>query len=273
MSTNPYYDDNSKPIIRDSFCAYIDILGFSERMKYSFQKGRELKLFNKIFSAIDSNVNIFKPTFPKLIKKESLFIKIFTDNIVIGYPVESSEAEYEFGSLITLISYFQISMTLEGLFIRGAIVRGPLFMNENIVFGTSIIDAYNLESRFSSVPRIILSEEVFNLVKSHLRFYPDSKYSPQHQDILIDNDGFAYLNYLTNLDPEYLYWDMVRKHKKYIEYNLRKYINKPDIWYKYFWTANYHNYFVKGCYNYPGYDDKYLVDSVLLQNEPKRISN
>ncbi len=270
-SPNPYYDENNNKLIRESLCVYLDILGFSNTITEAYVKGREDKLLKKITDAIEEDIKIFQPSFPDIIKKESLYFKIFTDNIVIGYPMRTWHGESEFGDLITLISFYQTSMALRGLFVRGAIVIGSLFMDDKIVFGDAILEAHELESKYSNVPRIILSEKVFELVKSHLKFYSDPKDSPQYEDILIDNDGYAFLNYLTNLDPEYIYWKEVRKHKKYVEFFLKKHLGFPRIWNKYFWIANYHNHFVKGYSKDSEFDKKYLINSALLISEPSKI--
>ncbi len=270
-NTNPYYLNN-EPHLRDSLCAYIDILGYSDSVLVSYENGKEDKYFKKLFHALNGNMKIFHNSFPDLINRETHFIKVLTDNIVIGYPIETGHGENEFGDLITMISYYQASMALSGLFVRGAIVRGSLFMDDSIVYGKSIINAYQLESKYAVVPRIILSDEVYKLVQSHLKFYSNPRSSPQYNHIYLDNDNYAFLNYLSVLDPEYLYWNEVRKHRKYVEYFIRKYHDNPYILSKYTWIANYHNYFVRGYISDPNYNDKYLVNKELLDNKPKRIS-
>ena len=57
-------------------------------------------------------------------------MRAFTDNIVIGYPIRGrGDAESELVTIFRNLSYFQMKLTMDGFFVRGAIAVGELYMS------------------------------------------------------------------------------------------------------------------------------------------------
>ena len=55
--------------------------------------------------------------------------KVFTDNIVIGWPIlQDGESEFEY--TILNVAYYQLELILEGLFVRGAMDMGPAYIDD-----------------------------------------------------------------------------------------------------------------------------------------------
>jgi hypothetical protein len=48
----------------------------------------------------------------------------------------------------------------EGYFVRGAVVRGLLYHDNNMVFGEALTEAYRLESQVAIYPRIMLLRQI-----------------------------------------------------------------------------------------------------------------
>lgn len=262
---NPYII-NGKNTILSSYCVYLDILGFSEETKNAFEKNEGHKFFER-FITVTSNTN-------DMVKDKFNFWrhKIFTDNIVLGYPIrKTSDGESEFGFLIPQLINYQLNMALEGFFVRGAFSIGELFVGEETVYGPAILEAHELENKLTNNPRIILSQGVTDLVKAHLKYYAELQDAPQYTAILVDTDGQYFINYLFGVLDEDDYsadFDALQKHKNNVENCLNRFREKSRIWSKYFWLANYHNYFCKLINDCP---NDIFINPGFMTQEPKTI--
>ena len=47
---------------------------------------------------------------------------------------------------------------MNGYFLRGALTQGPICLTDEIIFGRALVECYQLESKASIVPRVILTE-------------------------------------------------------------------------------------------------------------------
>lgn len=249
---NAYVGKNGRYQMRKSYCAYFDILGFKEKINnndISFFN-RYLKILNKELRKIEHEKEEFWKRFE---------IKVFTDNFVVGYPWQDKYGESELGDLFEILSMIQFNFIKEGIFIRGAIALSDLFMNDNVVLGSALIDAYNLESKEAVYPRIIISEKVSDTIKKHMDYYSNYIDIPQNYLYLKDVDGHIFVNYLYILfyDADYekqestMYKNYVKEelesHKNVIIKMLNKNINNYKVFDKYSWCAKYHNFF---CNNF-----------------------
>lgn len=270
--SNPYISDSGQPLLRSSVVAFVDILGYKELINDSHNNSQET--LNKLHTALQqshSSIDPNKFVFKKLGKKDRYAIRAFTDNVVIGYPISGrGDAEVELGSIFGHLSYFQMALTMKGLFIRGAISIGEFYMDDLIVFGDGLIEAYEGEKSLARDPRIILTESSVSAVKQHLGYYGNKVHAPHVNDLLKDADGQLFINYLTTLYPEkgYLYLDELSTHKKAIEDKLSNYIGNPPVWNKYLWSANYHNYW---CRKHNQVDESYIIDLSRYNLSPALI--
>jgi len=201
-------------------------------------------------------------------------LKVFTDNIVLGYPFYSEDGESEFGHTIWAIKQYQLGMALEGFFIRGGLSMGWLFMDNNTVYGDSLLEAYMIEHKIARDPRIVLSKRVLDLVKHHTSYYFSPQDSPQNRDVLIDTDGQAFVHYLNELilvgtEKVYIQWKLLLRHKNHIEAAIDQYSSDPMIWPKYYWLANYHNYFCKEVSIFEGFNESYVIQDHRFKREPQ----
>lgn len=276
---NPYLDDDGNPILRQSVVAFIDVLGYEDMVLESEASGHPqdflIHLRNSLSNAIrylDEDIRKYSLILdPKLFKKDLYRIRIFTDNIVIGYPVRD-DAEAELGRVFSLLAFFQLEMVTHGFFLRGAISVGDLFIDATVVFGNGLIEAYRGERDKARDPRIILTDSATKAVERHLTYYAYPSQSPQARDLFIDADGQYFLNYLDTIliaeEEHGPYYEELDKHKRAVENCLDKYRNRPAIWSKYAWAANYHNYF---CDQSHFFSEEHKVDVTKYQMSPRRI--
>ena len=150
MSRNPYVDDVSEPILRSSVVAFCDILGYRDMLSEAQECGKLKELLHQLHNALLGSHRFVDPNLRENILEDirgkhlSAF-RAFTDNIVVGRPI-SEDGESELGQAFYELSHFQMSMTIEGFFIRGCISVGDLYMDDITVFGQGLIDAYNGET-------------------------------------------------------------------------------------------------------------------------------
>jgi len=266
---NPYKDESGKPLLRNSVVTYIDILGYQDQVKNAVDAGRGKAILLDLRKAFDETYHHIKDE--SEVSHPHWLVKGFTDNIVIGYPV-FQDAEPEMGYMFSNLCTFQLMMIIHGFFIRGGMAIGDLYMDDEIVFGEGLIEAFEAEQNLARDPRIVLSESAIKYLKYHLKTYVRVEVSPQYDHLLKDCDGQIFINYLgliTEFEAEYTVgFDEFKKHKEIIESRLKEYVSKPAIWNKYLWIANYHNWF---CDQSSHFDKSYKIDLSEIPVGPSRI--
>lgn len=272
-SRNPYIESDGTPKLRRSVVAFIDILGYMDLVKSTTSDDSQT-LLARLHKALNSSRQHVDPnhsddTLQKLGNKDFYAFRAFTDNIVIGQPIRD-DGEIELGSVFNSVSYFQMLMTMEGFFVRGAIAIGDLYMDDIAVFGAGLIEAYEAETSLARDPRIVLASSAQFAVNRHLEYYGRSAHAPQNRELLRDSDGQYFVNYLETLIPEngHFFERELATHKARIEEKLLQLRSRPSIWTKYLWAANYHNYW---CDQNLCVGDSMKIDTQNFQLTPARL--
>lgn len=251
MSRNPYKGDNQKPELRNSVSAYIDILGYQNQIKSSTGPIEQQNLLNRLhevlsFSRKWLDGGFLSPPLREFGDKDLFSLRAFSDNIAIGWPI-SDDGENELDLAFDNLAFFQLEMVNEGFFVRGAISIGSMYLDDVVVFGDALLEAYEGESSLARDPRIILTKSACEYVRWHLSNYHDKDHAPQARAILEDTDGQWFLNYLeifrSYLDDVPIFFQELEKHKVSVESKLGEYRHKPNIFSKCAWVAGYHNHF------------------------------
>lgn len=239
-----YKDKEGTLLFRKSFCAYLDILGFSNKINK-----KDLSFFSKYLEVLGSELKYIegRHDLSGNAGRKQFELKIFTDNFVFGHPWYDEYGESELGNIFEVLAHIQFTFIRSKIFVRGAISVSDLYMDENIVLGPALIDSYELETNKAIYPRIILSDSVVEIVKKHIGYYADHASSPQNTDYLIDIDGLYFINYLSILlEPKELLKARLKEimeHKEIVEECLLENIDNYKIFEKYSWVAKYHNFF------------------------------
>ena len=265
--------------MKDSFCLYLDILGFSKQIREAHRNGTQQDLFNKIYSIVKlaseeiSAVGVEDKTTLRMWE-----YKFFTDNLVLGLPHDTNlHTESEYGALLFSLLRYQLALASKGFFVRGALTIGCLHVGDNIVFGDSLLDAYELENTKAITPRIILSDTMLKLIRKHAEsFYAEPIDSPQNSHIFVDSDGQAFINYLgAAISDDNGYdeadWELIKQHKYQVENSLKEHGLDPSVWAKYNWVANYHNFFCDEARHLNGYNENLKISSPNHRNRPARL--
>ena len=206
-----------QPVHKLSYCAFLDVLGFSARIEQSFKDGLGDVLLQEFHGILAKQI----ATLREDTNDSLLYFKSFTDNIILAHPQISDDLESEFGFILWSMSRYQFDMAQRGFFIRGGLSIGPLFVDDNSVYGPALLDAYKLESKVAVNPIVILSDDVMALVLHHCTYYMDED-APQHRAVLVNPDGRFFINYLDECflessESEEVHWPSLETHKAQIE--------------------------------------------------------
>ena len=159
-----------------SYCvAYLDILGGTNKM-YSDKNHEILNKLNMIFSdSIEESRGLFG--------KNTIFIKIFSDNILFAIKLEDNDSKIEdkISYLFNITANTILEALRYGFLMRGAITIGDFFHNDILVYGKALVDAHKMESAIAIYPRVIAQDEVQQIAP---QYFTDS------------SDGLHVFNYL-----------------------------------------------------------------------------
>lgn len=245
--------------------AFVDVLGYGNLIRESRSRRKSLKLLARLHEALRRGRQWLDgpesghSTWEDEEDEEDLHSLVaFTDNIVIGWPVDPyglpeskldpilDDAESQLGLAFTGLAGFQFEMAKAGFFVRGAVAVGDAYVDEYCVFGKGLLEAHEGESSHARDPRIILMPSARERVNSHLDCYRRSEGAPQNRELLRDIDGQWFLNYLDTIHiggDDRPFFDELREHKEAVEVRLNEHRQSPTVFSKYSWVAGYHNYF------------------------------
>lgn len=155
--------------------AYLDILGATDLIckDNDFSFLNHLNMFME--DAIEESGGGIFP------KEEDIFVKIFSDNIVLAIELKENDERRDdkIATLFNTVANIYNEIFRYGYLMRGAIVEGEFFHNNIIVYGKGHVQAVKLEEKEAIYPRILVQKEL-------------SKSLPQY--LLQDIDGWNILN-------------------------------------------------------------------------------
>lgn len=238
------------PYFTERVVAFIDILGFKEKVCCSINNAdcadKLHSSLQYILSLKEENENT--ATVMSL-KKLGLEITTFSDSIVMSYPVEYQGALF---TLLLDVIHLQLVLACKGILIRGGISIGSLFHDGNIVYGPAMNEAYELESVYAKMPRVIIAKETIQqgiekTKLSHNSLQEETEYVLKL--ITEDDDGWLFVDILrqnselTDEGSEYFYWLSILRNS--IVENLNLYKDDVKIMEKYIWLKDYFNTVVR----------------------------
>jgi hypothetical protein len=181
----------------ERYCAFADILGFSELVKtLEHRPAGRFVMIRDLLKAVHSPADITL----KRAKNADFRAQSISDAVAL-----STQATNE-GLTVLCAALINLGMKLlhDGYFIRGAICRGPLYHDDSMVFGEALLKAYAFESEVARFPRIVMTSDIVKAVRGSL-----GKDNPSF--IRQAEDGPFYLHMLRRLE---LTVDAIRTHSK-----------------------------------------------------------
>lgn len=257
-----------------SFVAFVDVLGVRQMMLTAEDDERAL-LLERLRGAYTAAL----PDLRDLMgadREAGGTVNCFTDNIVITHPVwprEGAFTEQSIGAMVIALTYLQMGFALHGFFLRGGIDVGEVYVDDDMVFGDALLNAYQAESQAARDPRIVFTDAAKETYLSTMDSYSRAADTPHFYHTLIDIDEAAFVNYLTiaytETDDGEPRIDLVEQHRDVVAAKLREYANSPPVLSKYQWVAKYHNMLVLES----GLPVRLLVPNELMTSQPRRITS
>lgn len=175
--------------------AFIDLLGASEAIRNN-DSDTNLNTVNHLLSMA---INICNKENRNSYGEYQ--IKAFSDNIVVAHalsnlsPIQEKSIVHE---LLYIVSTFQFYSFQVGILVRGGITIGDLFVDARFVWGKALLRAYQLESKIALYPRIVVDNDIYDLMK-----YNENG-ELCHCHIIKDSDNINYLDYCSFIDDKSL---------------------------------------------------------------------
>ncbi len=237
------------PTLIDSFLVYIDALGTGAAL-------------NGPLDAVEVRFQSFRKAWAEarriagLEDSSSVATSIFSDLVVAALPI-LDDGEAEWGSLVSTAGLFQFFLSIEGVFVRGSLVRGHAWVDDAIVYGPALADAYRVERTDAVYPRIVVASAVQEQLRTYIPYYGDNvRNTPMNNEVLVDGAGVVFLDYLQTVfvsENSEQQVDALSRHRQAVISGLLDTRFDPRAQDKMFWSARYHNYFVST--HLPGRED------------------
>jgi hypothetical protein len=141
-------------IYPERFCAFIDILGFRGLVARLGKDAGAVESLRKVLR------EVHKPKIPGLADPASVDYR--TQSISDAVAISTVPTPEGLMMLIGSLNQLTFNLLLEGYFVRGAIVRGCLYHDDEMIFGEALVRAYDLETTVVKYPRIMVHTPVLN---------------------------------------------------------------------------------------------------------------
>lgn len=234
----PNYSD-----FKDSLVAFIDVLGFNNRVK-SIKNGDDFFEVSNLLYATKLTADGLSGADGVL---DGFTITSISDSIIVTAPFNHPYCTVTMLHILHHIQYEFIATSFRTL-VRGYITRGPVYHKDGMLFGSGYSDAYRGEGLIGWAPRIVLEPKV---VKDAMRVV--SQHGENRNDVVTafdylkedPYDGFHFIDYFkpvgnqSVLSKEHLL-DERREIQLFIEQNLQTYRDDYKIYPKYKWLQSYH---------------------------------
>jgi hypothetical protein len=171
--------------LKSYIVAFIDLLGFSSMVSHDCEKPNGEQKY------IESLYNCHIETKKLRENHPDLQLVQFSDSVVFALPYSIDN----YINIIRMISDYQYSLLKKEILCRGGVSYGKHFFAEDFLFSNGLIEAYRLESQTAKSPRIVVSEDLLELVRPMVS---DQKII---LPLLFEQDGLCFIDYLCGKKP------------------------------------------------------------------------
>ncbi|MCJ2082060.1 hypothetical protein [Methylobacterium sp. J-090] len=199
-------------MMSQNFIAFIDVLGFAEMV--SSDCNNPSQKFDALFSLID----VMKQIVDIIDDEPEVGFMQFSDSIVLSAPFNREK----FGYFLSLCQKLQKILLQKRILCRGGVAVGRHYSSQNFVFSEGLIEAYRLESTAARHPRIVVSENLLDLIS-----YPLNKH--QTEFLVKDRDGIWFVDYLDH-DTQKSAFEMYEYFWNALSYNISASLRDKYLW-------------------------------------------
>jgi len=236
------------------YIAFLDVLGFKQLVSSKKKVDRnKIATYFALIKEITKNLK-------RIDSKKNIGSIVISDSVILSIPFGDNEHDQvrNLRQLCVAIGIIQYNLSMENVWIRGAISCGEAYFNpiEYAIVGPAYIQAYLLQENIAKYPRVIIDHKVIKELglKSAQDFINKVNVQALYQqfanwrtNILFDwADSDLYPEKLTQdiaLFIDYLSPMLVKENKddafKIIKNIQRNIYSSTEIYEKYRWVANY----------------------------------
>ena len=242
------WNPNSPTLVPAIIC-YADILGFRRMTETAFESGDERTFLRRLRKSLADAYGFVREMAASAKDGPPNFdMKVFTDNIVIAYPLRNPNRDLgqpELGSLLGLLAQVQTGLAAKGFFLRGGISVGQHYQDQDIAYGKALLEAVDL-NKPGTPPRLVIGPSVEVLISRQLSWNSGGR-APHHFHLLEDpSDGRLFVNYLSAAFEYFpggpISFEHLAGQRDIVCSRLRAYVSDASVRQKYEWIATYHNY-------------------------------
>lgn len=176
------------PFYENRIVLFIDFLGFKEIVIKTTSNESELHCLVKAMDRLgEIGDTLFRAS-----KKATQF----SDSVVLSYKVEE---ELSFFKILNEMAFCVIDLANMGYLVRGGITYGELYHTDQRVVGPGMIKAYELESKFAQVPRVIIDEKILEIAIKYRGQENSSEEMAEYVKSFMtrDQDGQYFFDYVS----------------------------------------------------------------------------
>lgn len=170
--------------LKQYLVAFIDLLGFSSMVAHDCETPNGEQKY------IESLYDCHMETRGLKVEHPDLQLIQFSDSVVFALPYSIDN----YISIVSMISDYQYNLLKKGILCRGGVSYGKHFFTEDFLFSNGMIEAYRLESQVALSPRVVISNDLIELVK------PKLNTQGANVPLLFEQDGLWFIHYLSGRD-------------------------------------------------------------------------
>lgn len=244
------WNDIDKEIyeFKEYYCAFLDILGYKDKLELFFQN--KYNLYGRIKRAMFNAGVECRRDYPNGMKTY-----IFSDSIIITTPKTDLNLNLLVNYISTVVAWF----SYEGLFIRGGISSGKLFEDTGINFLASegLVKAYQLEQK-AVYPMVVIDEDLISQVI-------EKKLIVKNANKYIVN----YVRYIINEEGDYQQY-VAKELAEIVSY--RDSASNDNVREKYNWLINYYLWFIELSNNkFKKFDMNNFTHFISKERDPRFV--
>jgi len=178
--------------LKQYLVAFIDLLGFSSMVAHDCETPNGEQKY------IEALYDCHMQTRELKTDHTDLQLIQFSDSVVFALPYSLDN----YISIVSIISDYQYNLLRRGILCRGGVSYGKHFFTEDFLFSNGMIEAYKLESKVAFSPRVVISNDLLELVKPKLEAQGTSV------PLLYEQDGLWFIHYLSGRDSSEI-WEAI----------------------------------------------------------------
>lgn len=177
----------------DSFVAFVDVLGFTARVR-ALTADAEFEKLGLLVLALKLEAHSVSRREGALAGLAATFV---SDSLIVSVPYSSEAAAFKF--VVFLHDIQHNAAVLMGALMRGYVSRGRMFHRDGMLFGDGYLDAYEGEVRIKGPPRIVIASDVLHDARSQIAMAQQrmpSGAASIFDYLRQDSDGVYFIDYL-----------------------------------------------------------------------------